>query len=439
MSQLSIDSSVSLEDRDVNPIVQTVSIPPPNSVSLHESFLDEDAVPLSFSCLSRRSTPGEQQPPPPSNIDFSSTSGHVCDDCLKECETLTVDTDHSSMSGCYGEKTIQNKLNSSSNLLINDENDKIVAVLYENDNITNDNNITLGSDLINCVGAQTTSMVSDGYDLDQCQAAAGADQQLLEVALTSPLRLSPTTIDDTAEDNAKPLVNLPQLRRVNSFDEDEAVISDPSISECELKKCEPEAYGHKRTSHPKCHSTDVQSSEDFEYEELGDDGSRSLQPGCVAPAPTPAPSIAPLAEVEQDPQDDEYDDDDSYREKETIDEMIICDKLQRQLMKQPSSSIGLETQLSNESDMSKTESLPPPPNITAALTESERKDMVEPVPVYPSSSPHTPAVTTRRRRKKRENTDSKTASEDGKDEQLPKTDVNPEELKGNPVCPWEDE
>lgn len=32
-----------------------------------------------------------------------------------------------------------------------------------------------------------------------------------------------------------------------------------------------------------------------------------LAPGCVAPAPTPAPSIAPLAEVEFDPQDDEVD------------------------------------------------------------------------------------------------------------------------------------
>lgn len=36
-------------------------------------------------------------------------------------------------------------------------------------------------------------------------------------------------------------------------------------------------------------------------------GGGNLLPGCVAPAPTPAPSIAPLAEVEFDPQDDETD------------------------------------------------------------------------------------------------------------------------------------
>uniref|UniRef100_A0A182QRC7 RGS domain-containing protein n=1 Tax=Anopheles farauti TaxID=69004 RepID=A0A182QRC7_9DIPT len=35
------------------------------------------------------------------------------------------------------------------------------------------------------------------------------------------------------------------------------------------------------------------------------DASEGLLPGCVAPAPTPAPSIAPLAEVELDPPDDE--------------------------------------------------------------------------------------------------------------------------------------
>lgn len=36
-------------------------------------------------------------------------------------------------------------------------------------------------------------------------------------------------------------------------------------------------------------------------------GGANILPGCVAPAPTPAPSIAPLAEVEFDPQDDEPD------------------------------------------------------------------------------------------------------------------------------------
>ena len=43
--------------------------------------------------------------------------------------------------------------------------------------------------------------------------------------------------------------------------------------------------------------------EDYEMVMEGE----SLAPGCVPPAPTPAPSIAPLAEVEMDPADDDLD------------------------------------------------------------------------------------------------------------------------------------
>lgn len=45
--------------------------------------------------------------------------------------------------------------------------------------------------------------------------------------------------------------------------------------------------------------------DDFQYD-ISTEG-EILVPGCVAPAPTPAPSIAPLAEVEIDPPDDELD------------------------------------------------------------------------------------------------------------------------------------
>lgn len=45
--------------------------------------------------------------------------------------------------------------------------------------------------------------------------------------------------------------------------------------------------------------------DDYQYD-ISTEG-EILVPGCVAPAPTPAPSIAPLAEVEVDPPDDELD------------------------------------------------------------------------------------------------------------------------------------
>lgn len=45
--------------------------------------------------------------------------------------------------------------------------------------------------------------------------------------------------------------------------------------------------------------------DDYQYD-ISTEG-EILAPGCVAPAPTPAPSIAPLAEVEVDPPDDELD------------------------------------------------------------------------------------------------------------------------------------
>lgn len=45
--------------------------------------------------------------------------------------------------------------------------------------------------------------------------------------------------------------------------------------------------------------------DDYQYD-ISTEG-EILVPGCVAPAPTPAPSIAPLAEVEVDPPDDDLD------------------------------------------------------------------------------------------------------------------------------------
>lgn len=50
------------------------------------------------------------------------------------------------------------------------------------------------------------------------------------------------------------------------------------------------------------HQQSTSQEEDFEVAMVSE-----LVPGCVAPAPTPAPSIAPLAEIEVDPADDEVD------------------------------------------------------------------------------------------------------------------------------------
>lgn len=56
--------------------------------------------------------------------------------------------------------------------------------------------------------------------------------------------------------------------------------------------------------------------DDYQYD-ISTEGD-NLVPGCVAPAPTPAPSIAPLAEVEIDPPDDDLDTEDLDQSDEPI-------------------------------------------------------------------------------------------------------------------------
>ncbi|XP_059617726.1 uncharacterized protein LOC132262452 isoform X2 [Phlebotomus argentipes] len=123
------------------------------------------------------------------------------------------------------------------------------------------------------------------------------------------------------------------------------------------------------------HSVRQESSEDYDYDEMPAEGRVTLQPGCVAPAPTPAPSIAPLAEVEQDTQDDEPEEEEAT---------------------------------------------------TPAATRS--------TPSTPG--PESAAAGQKKRRKKR---DSETKhSDDSKDEQGEKKSQE-DDGKRNPVCPWEDE
>lgn len=240
--------------------------------------------------------------------------------------------------------------------------------------------------------------------------------------------------------------------------------------------CQTEAKQHLQQQHPpplnqpQRQSTDVQSS-DLEFEDCGpEDGARFLLRGCVAPAPTPAPMIAPLAEVEQDPQDfgEEEENED---EKEDVEgrERMICDKLkQHKDLKDVSSTVsasiaapgcsggGLEKQQSNESELSKT----PPPELHGMLSEENKKDIAEPIPIYACTSGGSgvgpdgaeasggvknenppPAANTggvKKRRKKREGatTETKAEGDDGAAAAATGGDAEP---KGDPVCPWEDE
>lgn len=220
-------------------------------------------------------------------------------------------------------------------------------------------------------------------------------------------------------------------------------------------------------------STDVQSS-DLEFEDVPEDGTRFLLRGCVAPAPTPAPMIAPLAEVEQDPQDEDFDGEDEGEEEDEEEEEeegvdggayvalteendggVSCDKLQQQEMDQSSapSASGLEKQQSNESEVS---AKTPPPELFSMLSEANKREMVEPIPVYActtgggggggapgSSSRKSEDPGTKKRRKKRDPSAVKAAvagsAEGGTKDDGSRPGESESEPKGNPVCPWDDE
>lgn len=209
-------------------------------------------------------------------------------------------------------------------------------------------------------------------------------------------------------------------------------------------------------------STDVQSS-DMEFEDVPEEGTRFLLRGCVAPAPTPAPMIAPLAEVEQDPQDEEEEEEltEAGHEEDDL-ERVICDKLKQQKDQQASvhgascvgvsgGGGGLEKQQSNDSEIS---AKTPPPELLGTLTEANKKEMVEPIPVYACSSAgagekedaeQTPTnvATVKKRRKRREGegkgSDGQPKHKDTEGEVKDAAEGSETEAKGDPVCPWEDE
>uniref|UniRef100_A0A182M565 RGS domain-containing protein n=1 Tax=Anopheles culicifacies TaxID=139723 RepID=A0A182M565_9DIPT len=120
-----------------------------------------------------------------------------------------------------------------------------------------------------------------------------------------------------------------------------------------------------------------------EYDIIMDGGDSGLLPGCVAPAPTPAPSIAPLAEVELDPPDDEAD----------------ADELEQ--------SAGLQAI-----------ELPEPPSSTSGTATVVIVD----------------DLTKRRKRK-----DRKDRGPEQETIRAQKSEEENSERKGNAVCPWDDE
>lgn len=219
--------------------------------------------------------------------------------------------------------------------------------------------------------------------------------------------------------------------------EDQATAAQPaaaattgSSSEgCESEEAE---NGQRKQKQPinQRQSTDVQSS-DMEFEDVPEDG-RFLLRGCVAPAPTPAPMIAPLAEVEQDPQDEDFGME--LGDDEVVEEENVGKKVKDR---------ELEKQQSNESEFS---AKTPPPGLLASLPEDHKKDLVEPIPLYAcakepvegeaQASNSTLALKKKRRKRK----EGETVEGDAKDvAAVVEGEVSGAEAKGDPVCPWEDE
>ncbi|XP_049288502.1 uncharacterized protein LOC125766506 isoform X2 [Anopheles funestus] len=117
------------------------------------------------------------------------------------------------------------------------------------------------------------------------------------------------------------------------------------------------------------------------YDIIMDGGDSGLLPGCVAPAPTPAPSIAPLAEVELDPPDDET-------EPDELEPSAVCGQTNEPPPEQPSST-----------------------SATVVIVDD---------------------LTKRRKRKERKDREQDTI-------RAQKSEEENSERKGNAVCPWDDE
>uniref|UniRef100_A0A182JDG4 Uncharacterized protein n=1 Tax=Anopheles atroparvus TaxID=41427 RepID=A0A182JDG4_ANOAO len=153
-------------------------------------------------------------------------------------------------------------------------------------------------------------------------------------------------------------------------------------------------------------SESLRPQDPSEYDLISGDG---LLPGCVAPAPTPAPSIAPLAEVEMDPPDDE-----PYVEEEEEEQEETKEEEGKQHQVQSEEVHGGQTGLAGT--------------------------------VYPPDDGETPAASCTavviiddpgRRRKRKERKESRPT--DLEQIRAQKSEEENSERKGNAVCPWDDE
>lgn len=349
----------------------------------------------------------------------------------------------------YDKRTGDIQANNNSNDNINNNNDTTT-----NNNTNNNNSPVVGSAL---------SVSPDGSNRDGPAVTPAINPS----SHTSAASSATTGTSSVGSAGA-------QLRREASIEGDEFLRAEEPASDESLSKPTTESVSTARKQQLHSHqqaqrqSTDMQSS-DMEFEDVPEEG-RFLLRGCVAPAPTPAPMIAPLAEIEQDPQDEDFgereEEEDGDDDENQDLERVICDKLQQQVgqsARVPSTSAadpehggggsgGLEKQPSNESEFS---TKTPPPELMGTLTEANKRDMLEPIPVYACSSgeqqqqapPTAGNLPLKKRRKKREGGgsggeakqkgDATGVEEDKAAEPAGEGEVEP--TKGDPVCPWEDE
>ncbi|XP_049542721.1 uncharacterized protein LOC125955621 [Anopheles darlingi] len=136
---------------------------------------------------------------------------------------------------------------------------------------------------------------------------------------------------------------------------------------------------------------------------VGDVGGTGLVPGCVAPAPTPAPSIAPLAEVELDPPDDDDDEDDDENHDEAVQEQELVT-------------------VTKEEDKEEQEE--------AENKKKQKKDATDDVVIVEDAT---------RRRKRRERHPERPDTDACLRAQRSEEESGTERKGGNAVCPWDDE
>lgn len=178
------------------------------------------------------------------------------------------------------------------------------------DNLKNINETVLSNPSVNIINNNSETILiedpSSSSFISQIQSitavAVATASSLTATTPTITIVYLPTESDETPEDiiieEDEPFDDQPQLFIITDklqepSRNDSITVDDLSPTTDEYQEC------------MNFQKNVVDDDDDDEYD-LVTDGC-NLAPGCVAPTPTPAPSIAPLAEVEIDPPDDEGD------------------------------------------------------------------------------------------------------------------------------------